>query len=45
MMTPEKYATLYHALENYGVKLINTRTISTLPPFTGKLSCHSGIYP
>jgi len=24
MMTPEKYAALYHAFENYGVKLINT---------------------
>ncbi len=24
MMTPDKYATLYHALENEGVKLINT---------------------
>ena len=26
MMTPENYTTLYHALENHGVKLINTPT-------------------
>ncbi|MEK8016009.1 MAG: ATP-grasp domain-containing protein, partial [Candidatus Parabeggiatoa sp.] len=26
MMTPEKYTVLYHALEHYGIKLINTPT-------------------